>query len=192
MKKIFLLFFAFLLLLANISCRSEKVVYDKELSFVRTIFNFHVVAPGITRGSQPSEDGFRLLRDYCRVKTVLSFRNEKEHNEWEKRIVEKLGMKFINIPMSGTKEQNVETIEQCLSIIADKSNQPIFVHCYGGKDRTGLIFAAYRIKYDNWSLEDALMEMLVYGYDRISYSNLEKSLVKWHNRRKKFSKLKIP
>jgi len=29
-----------------------------------------------------------------------------------------------------------------------------------------MICAAYRIEYDNWSLKDALSEMLTYGYIR--------------------------
>ncbi|MDP2927460.1 MAG: dual specificity protein phosphatase family protein [Candidatus Omnitrophota bacterium] len=66
----------------------------------------------------------------------------------------------------------------------DKSMQPVFVHCQAGKDRTGMICAAYKMKYDNWSLENALFEMLVYGYSRSCCFQLEESLSAWNLWRK--------
>lgn len=163
---------------------AEGDIYDKEVSLVREIQNFHVVSPNIMRGSQPSEEGFKLLKEYCNVKTVLSLRDNKESNEWEKDMVEKLGMEFINIPMSGGSEQSIEKIEQCLSIIHNKSNQPIFIHCLAGKDRTGLILAAYRIKYGGWDISDAFREMFFYGYNPVCCFKLKESLVKWDTWRK--------
>jgi protein tyrosine/serine phosphatase len=187
MRKIKILLLVLLLLFSGsyVFPLSEKSSYDRSLSFAREIFNFHVVVPNVLRGSQPSEAALKLLKRYCGVKTVLSFRNEKGHNKKEEEYVKKLGMKFINIPMDATKEQSIATIEKAIAIINDKANQPIFVHCQAGKDRTGIIFAAYRIKYNNWSMEDALMEMLVYGYDRVIFPNLERSLYNWDNGRKK-------
>lgn len=180
MKKAIRLIFV-VLTLHSFCFAGTEVAYDRQISLVREINNFHVVTPSIMRGSQPSEEGLRLLKNYCGVKTILSLNNDRQHNRWEKSITAKLDMNFINIPMEGNKEQSIETIERCLEIIHDSANQPIFVHCQAGKDRTGLIFAAYRIKYDHWSLKDVLMEMLVYGYDRGCCENLEKSLMKWIN-----------
>lgn len=162
---------------------AEQKKYDKEVSFTRQIFNFHVVAPGIMRGSQPSAEALGLLRDYCGVKTILSLRPQEAAGEWEQEKVEALGMKFVRLPMDGSEEQAPETIDACLAVLTDKANQPVFVHCQAGKDRTGLVCAAYRMAYDSWSLQDAVREMLVYGYDRGCCSNLEKSLAAWNERR---------
>lgn len=182
MKKIFALLFI-VFFLGSASCLAEEPVlysnYDRFISFPGEIFNFHVVRPGILRGSQPSEDAFKLLKEYYGVKTILNLRCDKENYDWEKEVVERLGMNFINIPMSGHEEQGVKTIEQCLDIITNKANQPIFVHCHGGKDRTGMVCAAFRMKYDKWTFKQALLEMLVYGYDRNCCSPLERSLIKW-------------
>ncbi len=186
MKKLFLL--VAILFLWNGCSLAEKPYYNKEVSFVREIFNFHIVEPNVMRGSQPSERALKLLKKYYGVKTILSLRDDKQVNEWERQIVEKLGMTFINIPMNPIKSQKPETIEQSINIIRDKSNHPIFVHCQSGKDRTGMIFAAYRIKYDNWSYEDALMEMYAYGYDPIWCFKLKNSLDKWNAWRQNNSK----
>jgi len=186
MKKIFVLI-SIIIFIGNSHCLAEESAYDKSAWLSREIFNFHVITPNIMRGRQPSEESFKLLRSYCGVKTILNLRSHQQDVEWERAIAEKLALNFINIPMHGNMEQSVETIEQCLDIINDKSNQPIFVHCLGGKDRTGLIFAAYRIKHDNWNLKGALMEMYAYGYDRIRFFNLERSLMKWVTWREKIS-----
>ena len=161
------------------SSAEELTKNKKEVSFVREIFNFHVVAPGIMRSSQPSEAGLKLLKDYCGIKTILNLRDDQEKVEWERQIAEKLGIDFINIPMNGGQKQGAEKIEQCLNIMRDKARQPVLVHCWGGKDRTGMICAAYRMKYENWSLADALFEMLTYGYSRSCCFQLEESLFAW-------------
>lgn len=184
MKKIIV--FLLLLFLGNIYHFSlaEELTYNKEISFVREIFNFHVVEPGILRGSQPSEASLKLLKDYCGVKTILNLRDDEEKVNWERQVSEKLGMDFINIPMNGGQKQAAKKIEQCLNIMHDKSRQPVFVHCQAGKDRTGMICAAYKIKYNNWNLENALFEMLVYGYSRSCCLQLEESLSEWNLWRK--------
>ena len=146
---------------------------------VYKITNFHIVAPGIIRTAQPSEEGFQILKEYCGIKTVLNLHDNAKKIAWEKDVTEKLGIEFINIPMNA-KYQEIEKIERCLDIITDKKKQPVLVHCVAGKDRTGLVIGAYRIKYDNWSLEDTFKEMLAYGYFE-GFSELTKSLETWHD-----------
>lgn len=136
------------------------------------------------RGSQPNESGLRLLKDYCGLKTVLDLREDESNIEWERGIVEGLGMVFVNIPMNGSRLEKPETIEKCVDILHDKTRRPIFVHCYAGKDRTGLICAAYRMKYQQWSIENALLEMFMYGYSRSCCVEMERSLSAWDSWRK--------
>ncbi|MBN1913722.1 MAG: dual specificity protein phosphatase family protein [Candidatus Omnitrophica bacterium] len=157
--------------------------YEAEVSFPQQIFNFHFVAPGIMRGSQPSREALKSLRDYAGIKTILSLKNSGPEEEWEEEAARDLGMVFLRIPMDASKLQPLETIDRCLEIISNKENHPVFVHCQAGKDRTGLIFAAYRIQYDSWDPEDALSEMLSYGYDRSCCFNMERSLMEWNERR---------
>lgn len=185
MKKI-ILSLIFILLGHNFALAASPD-YDKEVCLPKSVFNFHVVDPSVMRGSQPSEAGIFSLREDCGVKAILNLRND-ESVQWEKQLAEKLGIKFFNIPMNGSQEQSIEKIEQCLSIIQDKSNQPVFVHCMGGKDRTGMVVAAYRMKYNQWLFSDALFEMYVYGYSRACCFNLERSLSKWNKWRQEGEK----
>lgn len=41
---------------------------------------------------------------------------------------------------------------------------PVLVHCKEGKDRTGLVIAAYLVKFCNWTKEEAALEALKFGY----------------------------
>jgi len=147
---------------------------------VYNITNFHVVTPQILRGGQPTEDGLIILKEYFGLKTILDLRSEPKLVEWESKAAKKLGIEFINIPMEAEQEQSTVKIKAVLDIITDKKYQPIYVHCHGGKDRTGLIFAAYRIKYDRWGIEDAYKEWLAYGYNE-NYYQLNKSLRNWYD-----------
>lgn len=183
MKKFFLLFAA-ILIVSNYSAygqldEGKQYNFTVKRAVVRLIPNFHVVEPNIFRSSQPSDESFKVLKEQCGLKTVLFLRRSKEKIKSEKKFLEGLGIRFISIPMDGGKEQSIETIEQCLKIISDKMNQPILIHCEAGKDRTGLVIAAYRIKYNGWSFDDALKEWILYGYDRVCCLDLEKSLRKW-------------
>ena len=152
---VFIFFLLFLTLYStlNICTNSSIALSTRQVTSTRDLPNFRFVTRSVMRGGQPTEEGLRRLAYDYNVNTILSFRRNQRHNDWERSIAESLGMTFINIPMYHKEMQSINKIDMCLDIIADKTNQPIFVHCYLGKDRTGLIFAAYRIKYDNWNFD---------------------------------------
>jgi protein tyrosine/serine phosphatase len=54
-------------------------------------------------------------------------------------------------------------VEQILSLVNAPDNQPVFVHCKRGADRTGTIIALYRIRHDGWTSEQAKAEAKHYG-----------------------------
>ena len=60
-------------------------------------------------------------------------------------------------------------VERALAIINDPANQPVFVHCKHGADRTGTVVAIYRITHDGWSSEQALHEAKKYGLSWIQF-----------------------
>jgi len=50
-------------------------------------------------------------------------------------------------------------IDQFLRIVNDPANQPVYVHCVGGRHRTGVMTAVYRMTQDGWSADQAFQEM---------------------------------
>src|SRR5690349_24804448 len=64
------------------------------------IKNFGQMDEHYYRGAQPEMDDYQSLKALG-VKTVIDLRNDP--TDYEKGAVEALGMKYINIPMSGWK-----------------------------------------------------------------------------------------
>lgn len=122
--------------------------------------NIGRVSPEIYRGAQPLKEGYAVLKKLG-IKTVVNLRSTHS----EKKEVEAAGMKSIEVPMSMLKDVDVKVINNIIDIMADPDNQPVYVHCKLGQDRTGIVIAAYRMKIEGWPLKDAEAEMQAFGFN---------------------------
>jgi tyrosine-protein phosphatase SIW14 len=122
--------------------------------------NFHEVNGRIYRGAQPTLEGFQALAKMG-VKTVVDLRREGPQIRGEQRIVEGLGMKFLSVPMT----LGAPTDEQISRVMQELNSNtgPVFVHCHGGRDRTGTVIACYRKTHDAWESQKALDEANLAG-----------------------------
>lgn len=124
--------------------------------------NFHQVNQGLYRGAQPRPAGIERLAALG-VKTILNLRAADERSRAEEREARAVGLRYYNIAMEGLDRPSDEQIQRALALINDEANQPVFVHCKRGADRTGTVIAIYRIAHDGWSGEEALREAKHYG-----------------------------
>ena len=124
--------------------------------------NFHRVNDSLYRGGQPSAQGFQNLAKLG-VKTVVDLRIPDGQSAWEKRIVERLGMRYVHLPLHGGEIPTQRDIDRAFGILLDSAQSPVFVHCREGKDRTGMIVACYRISHDGWTNARALAEAKSYA-----------------------------
>ena len=136
------------------------------------------VASGILRGAQPKREGYATLKAMG-VKTVISLRTR--HGERE--AVEAAGMRSVEIPMDVMKNVDPAAVRKALSVMTDPANQPVFVHCAHGKDRTGVVAAVYRMEVDGWSEAEAEAEMKAFGFHEIWF-RLEKFVRRYPEDRK--------
>lgn len=120
------------------------------------------VAPGIYRGAQPGPEGYETLRKMG-IRTVIDLRT----TESEQRQVEAAGMKAIAIPIAMSRDGLRKKVDRAVALMADPANQPVFIHCRHGQDRTGIVVAAYRMKMEGWSLADAEAEMQSFGFNDV-------------------------
>lgn len=124
--------------------------------------NFHRVNEKLFRGGQPRPGGFELL-NRLGIKTVVNLREDDDREAQEQLDVEQAGLRYFNIPLGRLGRPDDKEIEQVLSIINNPENQPVFIHCAQGSDRTGVVIAVYRISQEGWSGEQAKTEAKRYG-----------------------------
>ena len=73
-------------------------------------------------------------------------------------------MRYVPIPMSTRKAPTSQQLETFLSVVNDPASQPVYVHCVGGRHRTGVMTAVYRMTADKWTGAKAFAEMKTYKY----------------------------
>jgi tyrosine-protein phosphatase SIW14 len=120
------------------------------------------LAPGIYRGAQPSPNGYSTLKKLG-IRTVINLRTTED----EKKKVESAGMRSVEIPLGMFNKGDREKVDKVVAIMADPANRPIFVHCRQGRDRTGIVVAAYRMKIEGWPLALAEAEMESFGFNDV-------------------------
>ena len=125
--------------------------------------NFYKVNDALYRGGKPNQEGLKILKEKG-IKTVISLRGEDEENLREKESLEELGINFYSLAMSVYKRPGDEQVIKFLEIILTKDNQPVFIHCESGRDRTGAMIAVYRVVVEGWGPKEAYREAKKYGF----------------------------
>jgi protein tyrosine/serine phosphatase len=123
--------------------------------------NFARVNDTYYRGAQPTPQDYAELVKLG-IKTVIDLKHDDASAE--SNLVQRAGMKFYSIPMTTTSTPSDSAVTRFLKLVNDPANQPVFVHCHGGHDRTGVMTAIYRMTHDGWTAEHAYAEMKRYGY----------------------------
>jgi tyrosine-protein phosphatase SIW14 len=124
------------------------------------------VSVGIYRGSQPEEMADMVQLFGMGVRTVYTLVTDQDDIDREQEFARILGMRLVSVPMSPLLTPDDETVNFLLAEIQDPRNQPVYLHCRHGKDRTGLIFGLYRVEVQGWTPERAFAEMREIGFSR--------------------------
>ena len=138
--------------------------YGEKLQ-TKGIHNAGKISEFLFRGAQPREEGFSELKKLG-VTTIVDLRGENRREiDWERSKTTALGMRFVNIPVSGWSPPTNQQVVQFLSLFRDTAKSKVFVHCRFGDDRTGVFVATYRIAFEKWSSEQAIGEMYFFGFN---------------------------
>jgi protein tyrosine/serine phosphatase len=125
------------------------------------IKNFGQMDDRFFRGARPEEGDYAAL-SALGVTTIIDLTDNSR--EYEEPAVKAAGLRYINIPMEDKSTPNLDQINQFLKVIDDPATGKFFVHCAGGRHRTGVVGAVYRFTHDQWSLDQALAEMDQYEF----------------------------
>jgi protein tyrosine/serine phosphatase len=135
------------------------------------IKNFGQMDERFYRGAQPKEEDYKDLAALG-IKTVIDLREDSE--SYEKRDVEAVGMHYVNIPMGDKEYPKLDQVSQFLKLVDDPATGKFFVHCAGGRHRTGVMGAAYRFNHDHWNFDQVYTEMKDYDfYTRFGHGKMK-------------------
>lgn len=130
------------------------------------IDNFAQVNAGYYRGAQPEGRDYADLAALG-VKTVINLIGDDDLDATEQSLVEQHGMRYVHIPMDTHTPPTEAEIARFLSSVYGSESQPVYVHCVGGRHRTGVMTAVYRMTKDGLTGKQAFKEMkqFKYGWD---------------------------
>src|SRR4030095_10418580 len=126
------------------------------LSQVR-IDNFGRVNDNYYRGAQPKGRDYTDLAAIG-VTTLVNLTSDDAHLG-ERAMAERAGMQYFQIPMTTHQPPTDAQLAQFRRIVNDPANQPVYVHCVGGRHRTGVMTAPYRMSEEGWAADRAFREM---------------------------------
>lgn len=126
------------------------------------IKNFGKVNDNYYRGSQPTAKQFKDLKRLG-VKTVIDLRQDRLKEAPD--LAYAAGLQYFNIPLLPQRAATENQTNEFLKLVNDPANQPVYVHCKGGRHRTGQMTAIYRITNDGWTGDQAYTEMKKYDFE---------------------------
>jgi protein-tyrosine phosphatase len=125
------------------------------------------------------------------IRTVISLENPGDPDDeksgrikqtvaLEKQAATAAGLNYISHPVANSGKNSMQDMSdqevmKLLDAIADdvfkqSDNGGVIFHCSAGHDRTGILTAYIRIKYQHWPVDQAIQEMRRYGHNWPKFS----------------------
>lgn len=134
----------------------------------RRAYHLAAVQPGVLyRDGAKSASQLGAALDEVHPHTVVSLVDEKEQADpskpqfgQESKLCDSRGIRLERIEVKLGGWPTSDNIQKFLSIVTDKQNQPVLVHCAQGVRRTGFFVAAYQesvLGYDQARAKDAIL-----------------------------------
>ena len=146
-------------LLAVIGLAVGGGFYAHRLLFVR---RYGVVAEGkLYRSRQPHGLQYPVLlhrQNFKRIINLRSYVEDPESFTEEQKVCKHEGIDFVNIPVSA-EVPSILQVERFLHSV-DTSPGSVLVHCAHGRNRAGMMSAAYRVARQGVPVEQAFREEL--------------------------------
>jgi len=169
---------ATLILLGGASCQCVThgaASRDPEIHRVR---NFGVVEDGVLyRGAAPDGLALNQLRtSKYKIKTIVNLGVLDD----DLMSIDAEDLKYYHVPIflvpyvrTGGEERQ---IQRFLEIVRDPKNQPVFVHCSRGADRTGEAVGVFEILDERKPIEEVESELQEHHYCKVLYPQIARHL----------------
>lgn len=136
---------------------------SKENAFGVPVRNFAKVDDRLYRGALPDLDGLRAMHDRLGVDTVINLvPGDRDH---DRRAALEAGIDdWWHIGFSDREAPDPELVRTWLRAVRTSKSPHVYFHCKGGRHRTGMLAAVWRVLEHGWTKERAFEEMKVYGW----------------------------
>jgi protein tyrosine phosphatase (PTP) superfamily phosphohydrolase (DUF442 family) len=125
------------------------------------IKNFGQMDDRFYRGAQPKEKDYKALAALG-IKTIIDLRDDPE--DYERSATEAAGMKYVHIPMVAKKYPTDDATAAFLKLVSNPETGKFYVHCAGGRHRTGAMGAVYRYEFYHWNFDQVYKEMKQFDF----------------------------
>jgi protein tyrosine/serine phosphatase len=155
--KIFPLCFAVITLAA--SCLAQTSPSKEYKGQKVGISNFGQMDDRFFRGGRPSQKDMVMLKSIG-VDTIIDL---TDNTPGEAKMAQAAGLRYVNIPVKDKAMPTDAAIEIFLKTLKDPATGKFYLHCAGGRHRTGDLGAVYRAE-EGWTYEKAMKEMENYDF----------------------------
>jgi len=140
-----------------------------------------IVTPRVLyRSGEMTAAGFREAVKLYHLRSIINLQDEYPDPELylayfttkrvrESELCRQLDVRYVYIPPDLLPRRELDThqpkaIDQFLSVMDDKTNWPVLIHCRAGLHRTGIMTSLYRMEYEGWTRAQAIDELKANGF----------------------------
>jgi protein tyrosine/serine phosphatase len=148
------------LLLSFVAVSLGKTHSDPAFSNIK-IKNFGKMDDRFYRGAQPKEEDYKDLAGLG-IKTIIDLTENPK--SYAKPATEAAGMRYVNMAIVDKEDPSDAQVQSFLKLAEDPATGSFYVHCAGGRHRTGVMGAVYRFNVNHWNLDQVYAEMKDYDF----------------------------
>src|SRR5436190_4367839 len=150
---------SFALVLAFMTTGFGQTSPSKDFPGIK-ISNFGKLDDKFYRGARPGKKDFTALKAIG-INTIIDL---TDNTPEEKGLAEAAGLRYVNIAIKDKSYPTPEAVAQFLKTVDDPETGVFYVHCAGGRHRTGDMGAVYRFTKYGWDYDQVYKEMENYDF----------------------------
>ena len=149
----------FALVLALVTVGSAQTSPSKDFQGIK-ISNFGKMDDNFYRGARPKKKDFAALKAIG-INTIIDL---TDNTPEEQGLAEAAGLRYVNVAIKDKGYPTQENVDAFLKAVNDPQTGVFYVHCAGGRHRTGDMGALYRFTKYGWDYDKVYQEMENYDF----------------------------